>query len=73
MRDTIGSVGDAFLDPLNYMISRSKYRMGLRAFSAVNKTSLTIGEYEDFKRAALDPYIAMRDAYFQYRQNKIRE
>ena len=73
VRDTIGSVGDAFLDPLSYMISRSKYRIGVRAFSTVNKTSLSIGEYEDLKRAALDPYIAIRDAYFQYRQNKIRE
>jgi ABC-type transporter lipoprotein component MlaA len=34
----------------------------------VNETSLTIGEYEDLKKAALDPYIAPREAYHQYRQ-----
>ena len=32
-----------------------------------------IGDYEDLKRSALDPYIAVRDAYFQYRKNKIKE
>jgi phospholipid-binding lipoprotein MlaA len=38
----------------------------------VNETSLTLGDYESFKKAALDPYIALREAYSQYRQNKIK-
>jgi phospholipid-binding lipoprotein MlaA len=45
----------------------------VRSLDLVNRTSLTIGEYEDLKRAALDPYVAMRDAYYQFRQNKIKE
>lgn len=72
VRDTIGLVGDAFLDPLNYL-SPSKYSLSTKGLRTVNKTSLTIGDYEDLKRAALDPYIAVRDAYYQYRQNKIKE
>jgi phospholipid-binding lipoprotein MlaA len=39
----------------------------------VNETSLTLGEYENLKKAALDPYIALREAYHQYRQNKIKK
>jgi len=35
--------------------------------------SLALGEYEDLKEAALDPYIALKDAFHQYRQNKIKE
>ena len=32
-----------------------------------------LGEYEEFKKAALDPYIALRDAYIQYREHEIRK
>jgi phospholipid-binding lipoprotein MlaA len=39
----------------------------------INEASLTLGEYESLKKAALDPYIAMREAYSQYRQNKIKK
>ena len=73
MRDTVGLAGDSFLDPMNYMVPRTKYNTAVKGYKGVNKTSLSIGEYEDLKKAALDPYIAIRDAYFQYRQNKIKE
>jgi len=73
LRDTVGLVGDAFLDPLNYIVPRTKYRMSVNTYEGINKTSLTIGDYEDLKRAALDPYVATRDAYFQYRQSRIKE
>ena len=44
---------------------------GTWTLDKVNETSLTLGEYENLKKAALDPYIALREAYSQYRQNKI--
>ncbi len=72
LTDTVGIIGDIYTQPLNYVIE-FKYNVGIRAYDIVNSTSLTIGEYEDLKRAALDPYVAMRDAYYQYRLNKIKE
>jgi ABC-type transporter lipoprotein component MlaA len=30
-----------------------------------------IGEYEDIKAAAIDPYLAVRDGYIQYRQGQV--
>ena len=39
----------------------------------VNNTSVRIGEYEALKEASLDPYVAMRDAYYQYRRNQIEK
>jgi phospholipid-binding lipoprotein MlaA len=68
----VGIIGDIYTQPLNYVIE-FKYNVAIRAYDIVNSTSLTIGEYEDLKRAALDPYVAMRDAYYQYRLNKIKE
>jgi phospholipid-binding lipoprotein MlaA len=43
------------------------------AYEAVNDTSLRIGDYEALKEAALDPYVAIRDAYVQNRNKLIAE
>jgi len=72
LRDTVGTVGDYFLDPVNY-ITPTGSRIGVHALDYTNKTSLHIGDYEDLKESALDPYIAFRNAYFQYRNNKIKD
>lgn len=71
--DTIGTVGDAFLEPLHYLEVKTKYDIAIKGVEQVNSTSFTLGEIEDLKKAALDPYIAARDAYYQYRQNKIEK
>ena len=71
LRDTVGFVGDAFLYPISYIIDPTKYTFALNAFDIVNQTSLRIGDYEDLKKAAFDPYIALRDAYYQNRKSKL--
>ncbi len=73
VRDTIGYVGDLFLDPQNYLITNFWINLAVKSYYQVNETSLTIGEYEDLKASALDPYTALKDAYFQYRQSKVKE
>jgi phospholipid-binding lipoprotein MlaA len=72
LTDTMGIVGDIPLDPVSYT-GETFIALPVRSLDLVNRTSLTIGEYEDLKRAALDPYVAMRDAYYQFRLNKIKE
>jgi len=71
-RDTFGYVGDFFLDPRTYIFSRPIFYV-VRPIELVNEASLTLGEYESLKEAALDLYIAVREAYHQYRQNKIKK
>ena len=73
LRDTIGLVGDFFLSPFNYLTETTEGVVALWALREVNETSLRIGEFEAFKKAALDPYVAMRDAYHQNRESKIAE
>lgn len=73
IRDTFGTVGDAFLNPIHYIADDVLVSGGISAGRELNNTSLRIGEYEDFKAAALDPYIAMREAYTQNRRKHIRE
>ena len=69
-RDSVGMVGNYFLYPVSY-ISPWYAPIGVRAYEEVNDTSLRIGEYESLKEAAIDPYVALRDAYAQYRQKKV--
>jgi phospholipid-binding lipoprotein MlaA len=70
-RDTVGMVGDFFLHPFTYFISAWDTSVGIRAYEKVNTTSLSIGDYESLKEAAIDPYVAVRDAYVQYRLKQI--
>ena len=69
-RDTVGLVGDGFLTPYTYL-SPWYAGAGTRVYDRVNDTSLTIGNYESLKEAAIDPYVAIRDAYVQYRLKKV--
>jgi len=74
IRDTVGLVGDAFLNPLTYLgMADTEAGLSAQGGKMVNNTSLTIGDYEDFKEAAIDPYISLRDAYRQYRRKKIND
>lgn len=71
VRDTVGFVGDSFLNPVNYLVPQTKYNLAVKGGDRINETSLSIGDYEDLKRSALDPYVSMRDAYYQYRKKEI--
>jgi phospholipid-binding lipoprotein MlaA len=70
LRDSVGMVGDAFLDPVRYVQPRA-VSIGVSATAGVNTASFHTGEYETLKAAAVDPYIAMREAYLQYRKKQI--
>jgi len=71
-RDSIGIVGDFFLYPVSYINPWYDW-LAVRAYEEVNDTSLRIGDYEFIKEAAIDPYVALRDAYGQYRQKKVEK
>jgi phospholipid-binding lipoprotein MlaA len=71
VRDSFGLAGDGFLNPLYWIPGELWLGAAIRGGIIVNNTSLRIGDYEDFKKAALDPYVSMRQAYLQYRENDI--
>jgi phospholipid-binding lipoprotein MlaA len=73
VRDSLGRGGDYFLNPVNWLVSDWGISAGIRAGEGINELSLHLGEYEDFKKSALDPYVSMRSAYYQYRENQIRQ
>lgn len=71
LRDTIGTIGDTALSPTTYFPEDFWPRAGIHAYDTVNDTSLKIGEYEGVKESAIDPYVAIRDAYKQMRRDRI--
>ncbi len=72
VRDGIGLGVDHYLSPWTYMLNRLELT-GAAVGERVNYTSLKIGEYEDFKASALDPYISLREAYVSHRNKLISE
>ncbi len=77
LRDGLGYAVDLSFNPLTYLgfyfATVGYIDTGGWVLDKINEASLTLGEYEDLKKAALDPYIALREAYHQYRQSKIRK
>ena len=70
-RDSVDIAGDYFLYPTSY-ISPWYAGLGVKGYKEINATSLRIGDYEALKDAAIDPYVAFRDAYIQYRLKKVK-
>ena len=77
LRDFLGFLVDLSLDPRTYLAiyfaTIGYANTGGWLLDKVNEASLSLGQYEDFKKAALDPYIALREAYSQNRQSKIKK
>jgi phospholipid-binding lipoprotein MlaA len=71
-RDSLGLLGDQFLNPVRY-VEPQEVEIGISAAKFTNAGSFEIGRYEDFKAQAFEPYVAMREAYVQYRDKQIKE
>ncbi len=68
LRDTVGMVGDGYLTPWDYLTPWYN-AAGADAGNYFNENALTIDDYKDFKESAIEPYVALRDAFFQHRQS----
>jgi len=71
-RDAVGLVGDAYLDPLTYLLS-FEWALGAQFLRSQTDLTFRINEYEELTDAAVDPYAAVKDFYLQYRAKKIKE
>jgi phospholipid-binding lipoprotein MlaA len=72
VRDSLGMVGDSFLNPVRY-VDPWETSLIISGTRVLNASSFNIDEYEEFKAAFLEPYVAMRETYVQYREEKINE
>jgi phospholipid-binding lipoprotein MlaA len=72
VRDSVGMVGDSFLDPVSY-VRPWEVALGISAVEFTNNYSFRLDDYDAFKAEAFEPYIAMREAYVQYRYQEIEK
>ncbi|MCR5814669.1 MAG: VacJ family lipoprotein [Desulfovibrio sp.] len=71
-RETLGRIGDFFTEPFFYV---QPWWAGTSASFALRFNDLdeVLPLYQDLTGAALDPYIAMREAYINYRNLHVRQ
>jgi phospholipid-binding lipoprotein MlaA len=67
VRDSVGLVGDWQLHPYTYTDMTGAQEVAAFGTEFVNNLSITPDVYEEMKRISLDPYIATRKAYYDYR------
>jgi phospholipid-binding lipoprotein MlaA len=72
VRDTAGLVADVFVDPLRYVLRNNSVRNNVNTWvnigQALTLSDQNIDRLEELQRGSVDPYIALREAYFQQRQ-----
>jgi phospholipid-binding lipoprotein MlaA len=67
LRDGTGLVVDSFFDPMTYYLEFPE-RVGIKTFETINMLSLDKDTYEAIKKDSLDPYLFIRNAFFQRRE-----
>ena len=72
LRDTVGVVGDWYLDPVNY-VDDDEWRWGLHILRAVDKRADLLSASNVLEEAALDKYAFTRDAYLQRREGLVKD
>jgi phospholipid-binding lipoprotein MlaA len=71
IRDGVGlGITGFFLDPVHYL-RHWEYRYGASALQIVNESPGQLRAYDQLKAAAVDPYVALRDAYASERVNHV--
>lgn len=73
LRDGVGSIGEIFFDPWNYLSLSWPEWGGVKGGEIINRLSLDKDTYEQIKRDAVDPYLFIRNAYIQRRQTQIEK
>jgi len=70
-RDSVGLVADAYAHPMRYINDDRAFLVSYYITTRLNKLSLNPDVYEDLRRFSLDPYIAARQAYYDYRRTLV--
>ncbi|MBP7341741.1 MAG: VacJ family lipoprotein, partial [Syntrophaceae bacterium] len=71
-RDSADILGNQALYPLSFL-NIWYVSIITKSVETVNKTSLRLGDYEAVVEASIDPYIAIRNGYIQYRMKEVEE
>lgn len=68
IRDGVGFIADAYSHPIPYIHDSLLLDTAYYGTTRVNSLSLNPDLYEDLRKYSLDPYVASRQAYYDYRR-----
>ena len=71
LRDTAAFAGDLILYPL-WDMAPFYTALGIRTYQYLNDASFSIDDYWTLRKGALDPYVALRDAFVQLRNRDVK-
>lgn len=72
IRHSVGLVGDRLVSPVSYMDMTSDQSVLYYGVNRINNLSLNPGVYEEIKKFSLDPYVAARQSFFDFRRNVVK-
>jgi phospholipid-binding lipoprotein MlaA len=75
-RDLVGRIIDRTVDPLKFPVAQVdewKYRATYSVGGILVGSPQLLSRYYNLKQTTLDPYVAMRNGYFQYREAAVQE
>lgn len=76
VRDLLGRVADRSVDPFQIpfeQVDEWKVRTAYSAGSVLVNSPSLVQRYQQMKGGSLDPYVALRNGYFQYRDAAVKE
>ena len=73
VRSTAGFAGDAAMKPQNYMIDEWYATLAVDAYLHFNDAGTLIKAYDAVTENALEPYVAMRNAYLSQRMKRMEK
>ncbi len=79
VRDTVGYAGDVWLIPTNWAAFDHLdgyhwwWRTGIQTLDVVQSSPDFLKTYDDFLKSAVDPYLAVRNGYLQYREAAVKK
>jgi phospholipid-binding lipoprotein MlaA len=73
LRDGAGWLGGSYLDPVWYLPIGFWEAAGVKSVDWFHRYSYVEGEYADLEAGAVDPYVALRDFYLQYRAQELNK
>lgn len=72
IRHSVGLAGDSLASPPFYLDFSAGDSISYYATNRINNLSLSPSIYEDMKKYSLDPYVAVRQAFYDFRRNVIK-
>lgn len=72
IRSSFGYIGDSLANPVSYIDMTVGQRAAYMTTRRVNSLSLRPATYEDLVKYSLDPYVTVRQSFYDFRRNVVQ-